>query len=275
MRIILVSEIHSLEFITNKTIGFLIFSNADGFIVGKEGYLFEEDYILEYTGHYFIGKKTIDCKLHKLIEVKEQLKDQGIELMMVIEPGKASFYPEYIPDRYFAKGISLSNYQYIYQKCCQLGIPILDLNRYFLDLKATSPYPLFSKYGMHWSIYGVSVVVDTLNKFITHHASVSIPSFHVTDITITNELRSTDNDIGKTFNLIFDLPEIEVAYPEITFGADTLERELNMLVIGDSYYNNIKEDFSQKMYQRDDFGITIEKYIPIFIANIIMLTMKA
>ncbi|MBE0648600.1 MAG: hypothetical protein IH596_12560 [Bacteroidales bacterium] len=237
-------------------------ANADGFIRGKKGYLYEEEYILEYTGRYFIGKRTIEKKLRKLKAVQEKLRNQGTELIMIIEPGKASFYPEYIPDHYLVRGRTLSNYDYMVQKCTDMQIPFLDLNSYFMEMKESSPYPLFPKYGMHWSIFGATLAVDTLNKYISKQASVHVPAFEVTEVTITDKMRSTDNDIEKTLNLIADLPETELAYPEIRFGSDTVDKELKMLVIGDSYYNSIKEMFSENCYLRDDFWYYNRKVYP-------------
>jgi hypothetical protein len=118
--------------------------HAEGFIAGKEDNLFEEDYILEYTGKYFIGKETLDKKLTRLKEVQQKLKSLGTNLFLVIEPGKASFCPEYIPNRYRPERRSMTNYGYLLAKASELNLDYLDLNKYFLSIKRyISVSPLF------------------------------------------------------------------------------------------------------------------------------------
>ena len=65
-------------------------THAEGFIKGKNGYLFQEEYIMEYTGQFFIGKSAIQKKLWKLKDVQDSLAAHGIHLLVVIEPGKAT-----------------------------------------------------------------------------------------------------------------------------------------------------------------------------------------
>jgi hypothetical protein len=236
--------------------------HAEGFIAGKNGYMYEEDYIKEYTGKYFIGKTALDKKLEKLYDVQQLLKKQGIDLILVFEPGKATFYPEYIPTRYQVKKRTLSNYDYSRTKLKALGMNYLDLSSWFLSLKDTSKYDLFPRFGMHWSIYGMTLAVDTLSRYISAVHGARLPGFYIKETEIAAEPRSTDNDIEEMTNLLFPLPSGTYAYPVNVFGPDTINRDLNVLVVGDSYYRSIKDNFSQFLFKTDTFWYYNSKVYP-------------
>ncbi len=248
-------------------------THALGFISGKDRMLFEEDYIKEYTGASFIGKKSWDKKIARLNEVRQKLKASGTTLLLIFEPGKASFYPEYIPEHYQPKIRTLTNYDYLKEKLTGLSFPFLDLNRDFLEMKDTSRYPLFPKYGMHWSIYGMACAVNPMADFIRREAGVNLPSFKIAKITVSDSLRYSDNDIGSLLNLICPLPKVKAAYPELIFGNDTAGRPKSVLVIADSYYATFEDHVAPGLFGKDTYWYynskvyphTIESDNPVFV----------
>ena len=242
-------------------------SHAQGFIKGKDHYLFEEDYIYEYTGKYFIGKSTLEKKFNKLKDIQEQLKSLNIELIPVIEPGKASYYPEFIPDHYNPDKKTLSNHDYFLQLFNKLDIRYFDLNNHFLRLKNSAPYPLFTKYGMHWSLYGVALATDTLIKFLARDHPEKIPSMQIGEIELSDSLRYTDNDIGNMLNLVFPLPKILAAYPQMDFENDPGKKKLSVLVIADSYYLNIVNGIADKIFGKEEYWYYNSKVYPDIIDN--------
>ena len=242
-------------------------THAQGFIKGRKGFLFEEDYIHEYTGNYFIGKKTIEKKFWKLKKIQEELKAQNIDLIPVIEPGKASFYPELIPSHFHPWHKSLSNQELFLYLFKDLGINYLDLNQYFIKMKDTSRYPLFPKYGMHWSIYGVTLAVDTLVKYIEYVHQTTLPFFRIQHLNVTDTLKYTDNDIGNILNLIFPLPKVKAVYPDLKFGFNQESKKISVLVIADSYYLNIVNGFSDKIFTKEEYWYYNSKVYPDIIDN--------
>ena len=225
--------------------------NARGFIAGKNGYLYEEDYIHEYTGKYFIGTKTLDKKMIRLKNVYDSLKARNIELIVVFEPGKASILPEYIPSRFKSQQRTLSNYEYILKKAGELGLPYLDLNRYFLQLKDKVDYPLFHKYGMHWSLYGVSFAMDTLVKYIEKRCQTNLQEIRINGMEFSDTARASDNDIGEMLNVIFPLAPTLAAYPKVSIEEDPARRNLKVLTIADSYYLTLVSDMSRTVFKEN------------------------
>ncbi len=242
-------------------------THAKGFIQGEEGYLFEEDYIREYTGEFFIGKETIDYKLKKLKDVQQQFQEEGIEFLLIFEPGKASFHPEYIPEIYHPEKRSISNYDYITKRTKELDIPMMNLNEYFLLMKDTSRFPLFPKYGMHWSIYGASLVLDTLKQHIEWVCQTPLPEIRIAGIRVSDSLIWTDKDIGDMLNLIFPLPEVTMAYPKIEFDTTNFTRNLSVLVVADSYYINLINDYTGNLFKDEEYWYYNSKLYPDIIDN--------
>jgi hypothetical protein len=236
--------------------------HAKGFVQGRDRWLYEEDYLHEYNGDYFIGKAVIDKKLARLRNVQDSLRAHQIPLILVYEPGKASFVPEYIPGRFHPERRTQTNYDYFIRRSGELGITCLDMNKYFLEMKDTSGYPLFPRYGMHWSLYGVTFAVDTLCRKIESETGQPLPRFKTQQLISSASPRGTDNDIGELLNLICPLPGTPGVYPEIAWENAPPKQLLAALVIADSYYLNIVEDYGTKLFRSQEYWYYNRKLYP-------------
>ncbi len=247
----------------NNQIDYTLFGiiHAKGFAEGLKGYLFEEDYIHEYNGDYFIGRETIDKKLSRLKNVEDSLNKHDTKLLVIYEPGKASYYPEFIPARFHPEKRGLTNHEYFLECSAKYGLSYLDLNSYFLKMKDTASYPLFTKYGMHWSLSGVPFAVDTLIRLAEYAASVRLPHFRIRGNKVPETPQGTDNDIGELLNLLFPLQYTGTAVPEIEFEADKQKR-LSVLIVADSYYINIVEEFGNRIFQTQEYWYYNERLYP-------------
>ncbi|MFZ4521605.1 MAG: alginate O-acetyltransferase AlgX-related protein [Bacteroidales bacterium] len=227
-------------------------THAQGFLEGRNRYLYEEDYIREYNGDYFIGKKSIDQKLSRLKNVRDSLAYYHIPLILVFESGKASIFPEYIPSRFHPKNRKQSNYDYFTERATQIGLPFLDINPFFLKIKDTCRYPLFPRYGMHWSMYGVHLVADTIARYVAGASGVKMPEFKVHHLHLSGNSLGSDYDIGKMLNLVFPLRSTPGAYPVVSFNAIP-DGKMPAMVIADSYYIQLIETYGKKMFGLQDY----------------------
>lgn len=225
--------------------------HAEGFIAGKDGFLYEEDYIHEYTGNYFIGKPAIDKKIRRLKRVQEELQRRGLCLLFVIEPGKASFFPEHIPARYHPERRTLTNMDYMIHRLDDWKVNYIDLNKWYLAMKDTSRYKLFPEYGMHWSIYSVALVADSLARYLRERCDARIPSFAVERIDVSDTLRYSDRDIADMLNLVFPLTKVTAQYPVIRF--DTAQPSLRVIAVADSYFNNLFYDYAPHLFANTEY----------------------
>ena len=215
--------------------------HAEGVVVGKKDMMFEYDYIRGYTGNDFLGEQFIDKKIRRLKFAQEYLKrEKNIDLILEFEPSKASFYPEYIPDRYFADKKDKTNYDYFTRTARKYNIRFIDFNEYFKELKPNVKYPLYPRYGIHWSEYGMSFAADSLLKYIDWVRNIDMPEMIIDSLQIEKHARTPDYDIGNTLNLMWRLPEKQpLAYPVMHFVTNPENVRPMVLPIGDSYYWNI------------------------------------
>ncbi|NOR86304.1 MAG: hypothetical protein GQ527_01715 [Bacteroidales bacterium] len=214
---------------------FFHLANNPGGVVGTQDYLYLESYIYNYTGENFIGWKNINSVATKLKFLQTYFAEKDISLITVIVPSKASFYPEYIPSRF--KMFPTNNYHAYCQVFDSLQLDYLDLNKYILSMKDDSPYPLFSKNGLHWTSYGMALGMDTLIRKIEQARNVNLPDFSWEEPVYMEPMSfDTDFDAESLMNLYVDMPKAEMPYPKYIFGSDENKTTPKTIVISDSYY---------------------------------------
>jgi hypothetical protein len=214
-------------------------ANAEGIVLGKNKMVYEYDYIREMVGEDFIGQRTLDKKLQRMKFLQRFLKDSlNIDFVLMLEPGKARIYPEHVPDRFFDDSTSLTNYEYIRDKARELDINLLDLNAHFIQVKDTITYPLYPRYGIHWSEHTMTFVADTLIRFLEKLRNISMPDFTVERIILSDSLAASDYDGALAMNLLWRLPHQKMPYPVFSFHHHEERDRPMVLAVGDSYYWN-------------------------------------
>lgn len=228
--------------ITNQ-VDFSLFRkvHAEGVVLGKDDYLYEYDYIRAYLGIDYVGEYTIDKKLRRLKFVQEYLKkEKGIHLVLVFEPSKVNVYPEFVPREYDFSKRTATNYESYTRRAKELGVEYIDFNAWFKTLALNEEYPVYPRYGTHWSAYGMSKAADSMVNYLEHILGKDLPGFTIDSLVKSDTSDHADYDVGRTLNLLWRLPEKEkLAYPVFSFENDTSKFRPMVLVVGDSYYWNI------------------------------------
>lgn len=224
-------------------------------VLGKNDFFYEEMYITEYLGHNFIGEDLMRKKVLALKKLQDiLLKQYNIYLIPVIEPGKAFFSPEAIPNRYHPKNKSRSNYESFRDNAYDQKVTFLDLNEYFRALKPTSPQLLYSKYGVHWSTYGMWQAADTLTNFIEQVCQINLPDIlHLSDTNSTYN-KDLDFDLEPPMNLLFLLPHESMNFPKKWIICDSTHTKPKVLTVGDSYYwSLINNGYTNQMFAENPY----------------------
>lgn len=226
--------------------------HAFGVVFGQEDYLYAEKYVKAWYGVDFIGADSIAHRIARLKFIQQELWARyNKNLMVVIAAGKGSFYPEHFPSpAHYAKGPT--NYENHVRLARETGLQIVDFNRWFLDNKLTSPYPLYPKYGMHWSVYGAAVATDSLLTWIEKVRGIDLPSLSWDRVTMKKACQD-DYDLGEGLNLLFKLPREKMAYPVLKFEPDEGKTKPSVLVIADSFYWNLFKSGITKAFSNSDF----------------------
>lgn len=211
------------------------YTNASQVVIGKEGYLYETPYLNAFTGSNFIGDSAINIRTIKLQKLQFALAKINKKLLIVFAPGKASFFPATIPNDYQQK-INKNNHDEFIKAYQKKQINYIDFATYFNKLKQTTPYPLYGKYGIHWSQYGMNIALDSMLHKIELDANQKFPSKINLEIDVINGYRFTDNDVELALNLFIDLPKENMAYRSFQFEKNTKKYKPNIIVVADSYW---------------------------------------
>jgi hypothetical protein len=233
---------------------FFHLAHSDKAVVGKDNVLFDEWYLDAWRGRTFIGEDFIDIKLYKLKIVQDTLKKLGTDLIFVLAPNKADFFEEKIPEYYKQVRYPQNNYSVIAKRSKEIGVEFIDLNKYFLSIKDTSRYPLYPKSGIHWSNYGGYIALDTILDYIEAKKDIDLNNIYIDSLEVTNIPKDLDYDIGRNINLLFKIPQWEMAYPYLSYEDNPAKPKPRMLVSGDSYYFNIYNyEFTPQLFSNNAF----------------------
>jgi hypothetical protein len=213
-------------------------AKANGVIVGKENYLYEEKYIHAFYGMDFVGEQKVNDVTERLSAIDSAFRTMNKTLLVVLAPGKASFYPEYIPDNYKRVNDS-TNYSCYKKSIEQAGLNLIDFNSWFLEQKNKSNFPLYPKTGIHWSDYGAILAIDSINKYLSKLRGYDPVTMHWNEYEKDLEKTSViDEDIELGMNLLFKIKKPRLGYPILHFN-QTGKTKPRVLNIGDSFYRNI------------------------------------
>ncbi|SNC77234.1 SGNH hydrolase-like domain-containing protein, acetyltransferase AlgX [Hymenobacter gelipurpurascens] len=219
-------------------------ARAHGVVVGARGVLFEEAPILASLGQDAVSQEEVQASVSRFRAVQDTLARRGKFLVFVVAPSKAAIYPELLPVAYENQPKRSSNYDLYAVHMQQAGLNVLDAGALFRQWKTSSPYPLFARSGIHWSGYGLTLVADTLFRYLEQRAHLDLPNFRQTGLEVSTTPRHPDGDITKALNLLWNPPAFPLAYPTIQFEPIRAgQQRPRLLVVGDSFVWNFIEQY--------------------------------
>jgi hypothetical protein len=221
---------------------FLRESPVKGPVIGKGGVLFEESYIISYLGKTYIGDEQISQNTKNLLATQEILKQKGVNLVVLFPPGKASYYPELIPDKYHPERKSVNNYEAYLKNFAKNGVNVIDLNSYIVSMKDTASYEIYCDLGAHWTIWAASIAMDTVIGYMESLAGRDFADYSIVQMVTPDTLRNQDDDLYKTMNLLFHPPYKKISYPVLKFNNGEGKIKPKVLAISDSYWWTIYAD---------------------------------
>lgn len=250
---------------TNNQLYYNFFNQirVNGFVIGKEDYVFSENYIFSAFGDDLLAEEKITDLLQKAKVVQDTLKKKGIDLLLVYAPGKGAYCKEFVQDKY-VHPIKNTNHNLFASNSKKLNVNYLDLYSYFENLKSKTPYPLFPKFGHHWSYYGACLASDTIIKHIEKLHGKDLPNIIFGQVEVVDTSRSRDADVLKSMNLLTSPGQnMKLAYPQIGFENDSLKNTTRVLTISDSYwYDQVYMGVPQQCFAGGQFWYYYNKVIP-------------
>jgi hypothetical protein len=221
--------------------------------VGKNGYLIPTAHIDAYLGNVRIPEAAIESTVKKLQALTDTLSKLNKTLIILFAPNRGSFYKELAPYWYDLEKKNESNYECYLRLLAKTNVKVLDYNKWFNQMKETSGFPLFTKCGIHWSIYGAALAGDTLVKYIEKARGIDLPDVSFSRIEESYIEEGADADMGNALNLIWKIKNDKMAYPKLAFNK-TNKAKVKLLTIGDSYYFGIMHNgFSHQSFGEFSF----------------------
>ena len=218
----------------NQTSYSLFDQTTNQFVVqGKDGKtFFEESYIISYTGETYLGEEKIQDNTRQLKLIQDLLRTKGITMLPVFVLGKASYYPELIPDNYIAKRHETNNYQAYLKAFDEQSVEMLDFNRYFCERKGTEAHAIYCNLSAHWTVYAASQAMDSLVRYMEDKTQQTQAHFQISGFD-TSYLMSQDDDLYQMMNLMFPMKHNTIDQPQFSF---TEGYKPKVLTISDSYW---------------------------------------
>ena len=207
--------------------------SAIGPVKGNDGSTFiEESYIISYTGETYLGKEKIKANTRQLKLIQDMLQTKGITLLPIFVLGKASYYPELIPEKYIAKRHETNNYQEYLKAFAEQDVEMIDFNRYFCERKGTETHPLYCNLSAHWTVYAASLAMDSLVHYMESKTQQTQAHAIITGFD-TTYLMNQDDDLYRMMNLLLPMKHNTIDQPQFGFTEGYKPR---VLAISDSYW---------------------------------------
>lgn len=242
--------------------------NVDHIVSGKEGWLFYKHHVDDYYGQEMYrwqsdketAIKTYDAEVRRMMQLRNRLKQYGIEFLMFIAPDKAFIYPEYLPEQEYDT-TTVNARKYYSRRFDEVGFPYIDMTEMFIQMRDTVPYPLMPIKGAHWNnscVYGIDSLLHLMGSLKGEQLAdfsygETIPAYRYMDV---------ENDIETYINL-FSTGDIDEKYEAkerlYTIVSDSNTVKPNVLFIGNSYLfqvydyipvNELFSDMSHWYYNR-------------------------
>ena len=207
--------------------------SAIGPVKGNDDYTFiEESYIISYTGETYLGKETIEKNTRQIKLIQDMLRTKGITLLPVFVLGKASYYPELIPEKYIVKRHETNNYQEYVKAFDEQGVEMIDFNRWLCERKGTEAHPIYCNLSAHWTVYAASLAMDSLVHYMENKTQQEQAHFHIEGFD-TTYLMNQDDDLYRMMNLLLPMKHNTIDQPKFGFTEGYKPR---VLAISDSYW---------------------------------------
>ena len=221
--------------------------NNDNIVEGLDHELFTHMYLNDINGtmlnEFYVDIEAAKADARKNVQETQRLIDTlkqfDIDFLFVFAPTKTAIYPEKMPQSYQEHISDFSLEEYYIELFKENNIPHVDFYTYFKVLKDTITYPLYSRTGTHWAQSTIPMVSDSLFRKLEELTGYRLPSIDYLDENITTDYSVQDGELEDAMNLLFPLRKPALPNPVCTLK-DTIDADRpNLLVIGDSYANQL------------------------------------
>lgn len=221
-------------------------------IPGKEKWLYGKEFIDDLEGirwkEYANSPSELRSKFVKeadrLRKVQEILAEYDKHLFVIMEPGKARTYPEYLPDavgrRIAAKETDeLISAADMYPAILDsVGVNYVNIDRWFQRDKEKFGFSLYPQTGTHWSNLAALHATDSIIRYMEQIGNRDIANLKISSI-VYDTTMNPDADFENLLNVNRVVRDVPNQYANFELLSDTNTVKPAWIHIGDSYYWNI------------------------------------
>lgn len=228
---------------------------------GEDRELFLNMYLNEITGQtlaYKFGsveeaKKEARKNAENTLILIDTLRQHNTDFLFVFAPSKTALYPEKMPKCYREHIADFCLEEYYIELFKEYNIPHIDLYHYFQTIADTSAYPLYTKAASHWSEYAIPIAADTILKKLSAITGYDLPTIQLLDNNVTTDYSDYDWELEKSMNLLLPWPRPAQPRPVYTLSDTTGKDRPNLLVVGDSYFDQLMFSCFKSAFEQWDF----------------------
>jgi hypothetical protein len=201
------------------------------------------------------AKADAQKNVQETLTLIDTLRQHGTQFLFVFCPTKPAVYPETIPDVFKDSISDFSLADYYIELFKENDIPHIDFYNYFKTIKDTFPYPLYTRFGSHWSEATIPFVADSILRKLEAETGYRFPAIELIDPNLTRDYSDQDAELEAGIDLLLPLCKPKVSRPVFTLK-DTIDKDWpNLLVVGDGYFTQLQgscfvEAFNQWDYWR-------------------------
>lgn len=145
----------------------------------------------------------LDNPVQAILRFKEQLKAKGVELLVVVVPGKPSIYPERLTGN--DNTLPLGHGKKILDSLSSLGLHTVDLYTPLLSAKGEdgSLGPLYLDDDTHWTPRGAELAADVISKKVREMAEAGVVELGAESVeyAVSDSVADRMGDIGEMSGL--------------------------------------------------------------------------
>lgn len=232
-------------------------------IEGKQHEFFLKGNIEDVTGKLLKSRygtvENAKAEAEKNVEATltliDSLRLHGTKFLFVFCPTKTAVYPEYMPDAFKDSISDFSLASYYIELFKEKDIPHIDFYNYFKTIKATFPYPLYTRIGSHWSEATIPFVADSILRKLEAETGYQLPGIKLIDPNPSRDYSNQDGEIENSIDLLLPMCKPKVSRPVFALQ-DTLGKDRpNLLVVGDGYFTPLQGSCFVEAFNRWDFWL--------------------
>lgn len=200
------------------------------------GIFYRYTYYTSNEVNQFVGMEKIRRQVAALKQFQEKLNPDSIPIYIIIAPTKLHTYAEQLP-AFNRANSEKTNYHQYKRLLDEAGIRVIDTDGWFRRDKAKLPAPALSTGGVHWTLYGGALAMDSLVKRVRYDKHIDFQTVEM-EISKGYKLYPEDMDAVNLCNLMY--PPVDKRLRLIHFPPPAVsKRRIRPVVISDSFFHVI------------------------------------